>query len=159
MKIEANKVASFDYVLKNDAGEVLDSSDDGQPMIYLHGAENIIPGLEVELEGKSVGDTFKVTVLPEDGYGVYDESLVEDVQREMFDGVESIEVGMSFQVETPEGIQEVTVSAIDGDTITVNANHPLAGETLHFDVEVTDVRDATDEELEHGHVHLEGHCH
>jgi len=159
MKITANKVVAFDYTLKNDAGEILDTSEDAEPMVYLHGAENIVPGLECKMEGCSQGDSLQVTVSPEEGYGAYDATLVQAVPREMFEGVDAIEVGMNFQAESDQGMHMVEVSAVDEKTVTVNGNHPLAGETLHFDVTITDIRDASKEELEHGHVHADGHCH
>lgn len=159
MKIEANKVASFDYKLTNNAGEVLDSSEGGEPLAYLHGADNIIPGLEKELTGLSVGDSRTVTVPPEQGYGMHSEELIQAVPRSMFEGVDQIEVGMTFQAETDAGPQVVVVAAVDDENVTIDGNHPLAGETLHFDVTITEVRDATGEELEHGHVHAGGHCH
>ena len=159
MKIENNKVVTFDYTLKNDAGEVIDTSEGAEPMLYLHGADNIVEGLEDAMVGAKVGDNLQVRVEPGKGYGIYDEGLVQTVPREMFEGVEQIEVGMTFQAETDTGIQVVSVSAIDDAHITVNGNHPLANETLHFDVTITDIRDATDDEKEHGHVHTEGYCH
>lgn len=159
MKIAKNTVVTFDYTLTNDAGEVLDTSEGNAPLDYLHGADNIVPGLEKELEGKGVGDQLQVSVSPEEGYGARDEELIQAVPREMFQGVDELEVGMQFQAESSHGVHVVRIASIEGDEITVDANHPLAGETLHFDVTVRGVREATDEEIEHGHVHAEGHCH
>ncbi len=158
MQISENKVVSIHYTLKNDAGEVLDSSIGQQPLSYLHGRKNIISGLENALTGKSVGDKFQVDIPPEEAYGERNDALFQVLPREVFQGVENIEVGMQFYSETPEGVQMITVTKVDGDEITVDANHPLAGQTLHFEVEVIDIRDATPEELEHGHVH-DGHHH
>jgi FKBP-type peptidyl-prolyl cis-trans isomerase SlyD len=156
LKINDNSVASFHYTLKNDAGETLDSSDDQEPMSYLHGASNIVPGLEKEMEGKSVGDSFSVAVNPAEGYGELDEDLKQELSKSMFTGVENIEPGMEFQPETEHGQQIIAVTKVEGDTVTVDGNHPLAGQSLHFDVEVTDIREASQEELEHGHVHGPG---
>jgi FKBP-type peptidyl-prolyl cis-trans isomerase SlyD len=159
MQIAENTVASFHYTLTNDAGEVLDTSRGREPLVYLHGAGNIVPGLEEAMTGRKPGDSFKVDVAPEDGYGNHHEGLVQDVPRAAFQGVDEIEPGMSFQANTPQGVHSVTVTKVTSDTITVDGNHPLAGQTLHFDVEVTDVRAASAEELAHGHVHGEGGHH
>jgi len=161
MQVADNKVVWIDYTLTNDAGEVLDSSKGEEPLPYLHGHDNIIPGLEKALAGKSVGDSLVVTIPAAEGYGEYDDELVQVVSREMFDGVEEMEVGMQFQAETEDGIDEVTVVEIDGDNITVDGNHPFAGMNLTFEVTISDMRDATEEELAHGHVHMGSgnHCH
>ena len=159
MQIAENTVARFHYTLTNDAGEVLDSSRDKEPLSYLQGAGNIVPGLEEAMLGKRVGDNFKVDVAPEDGYGIHQGGLVQDVPRAAFQGVDEIELGMSFQANTPQGGHSVTVTKITKDTITVDGNHPLAGQTLHFEVEVTEVRQASAEELSHGHVHGPGGHH
>lgn len=156
MKINTNAVASFHYTLKNDAGETLDSSVGHSPLTYLHGAHNIVPGLEKEMEGKSVGDSFSVIVTPAEGYGEVDENLRQELPRTMFAGVDNIEPGMEFQAQTEHGQQVIAVTKVEGDTITVDGNHPLAGENLHFDIEVTDVRAASEEEIAHGHVHGPG---
>ena len=153
MNITKDKVVSFDYTLKNDDGAVLDSSENAEPMAYLHGAGNIIPGLEQALEGKAAGDEFKVSIESADAYGDYEDALTQVVPRNMFQGVDNIEVGMQFQAQTAEGVQVVRIAAVDGDDITIDANHPIAGERLHFDVIVKEVREASSEELEHGHVH------
>jgi FKBP-type peptidyl-prolyl cis-trans isomerase SlyD len=153
MQIAKDRVVAINYTLKDDAGKVLDASPDGQPLQYLHGAGNIIPGLEKALEGKSEGDSLSVTVPPEDGYGERDDNLQQSVSRELFQGVESVEPGMRFQAQTQAGVQVVTVTAVEGDSVTVDANHPLAGQALNFDVSVETVREASSEELEHGHVH------
>jgi len=160
MQISSKKVVSFNYTLTNDAGETIDSSNGGNPMVYLHGAENIIPGLESALDGKVAGDALKVTIEAADAYGEYNDALTESVPAEMFQGVEKIEVGMQFQAQTSEGVQVVRIAEVNGDSVTVDGNHPLAGERLHFDVAVEEGRDATEQELEHGHVHSgdEGCC-
>ncbi|TLS67222.1 peptidylprolyl isomerase [Mariprofundus erugo] len=164
MKIDHHKVVSFQYSLSNDAGEILDASEAGDPLVYLHGEENIIPGLERALEGKSVGDKLKVSLEADDAYGEYDPELVEVVSSEMFPGVENIEVGMEFQA-APEDdededadFQFVRVTRVDGDQITVDGNHQFAGMRLHFDVTIEAIREATEEEIEHGHVHGDEGC-
>lgn len=159
MQIAENAVVSFHYTLTNDAGEVLDSSRGREPLAYLQGAGNIVPGLEDAMVGKRAGDSFKVDVAPEDGYGIHHEGLVQDVPRAAFQGVDVIEPGMSFEANTPQGAHSVTVTKVSADTVTVDGNHPLAGQTLHFDVEITAVREATSEELSHGHVHGAGGHH
>ena len=156
MTISHHKVVTIDYTLKNAQGEVLDSSEGQEPLVYLHGAENIVVGLERELDGKVVGDSLNAIVSPKDGYGVRDEELVAAVPRDMFESDMDIEVGMSFQAETDQGVQVVNIVAVNDEEVTVDGNHPLADEVLHFDVTVRDVREATAEELEHGHVHSAG---
>jgi FKBP-type peptidyl-prolyl cis-trans isomerase SlyD len=159
MQIAERTVASFNYTLTNDAGEVIDTSEGRAPLAYLHGAGNIVPGLEKEMTGRSPGDRFDVVVTPEEGYGTPNPMLIQTVPREAFQGVDTIEVGMAFQAQTPQGPLSVVVSKVDADNVTVDGNHPLAGQTLHFAIEVTDVRDASVEELAHGHVHGPGGHH
>ena len=157
MQIAAKKAVSIDYTLTNDAGEVLDSSAGGAPLVYLHGAGNIIPGLEQALEGKQEGDQVNVTVEPENAYGEFSAELVAVLGRNMFEGVDELEVGMQFHASGPDGgMQIVTITGVDGDEVTVDGNHPLAGQRLTFDVKVVGIRDASDEEMAHGHVHGEG---
>lgn len=158
MSIEENKVVSFYYTLKNEAGEVLDHSDNDDPLLYLHGHENIIPGLEDEMSGKDVGDTFTALIPPEQAYGQRNDSLIQVVDQSAFQGVDDVQVGMQFSAELGGQTRILTIKDVQGDQVTFDANHPLAGETLHFDVEIVDIRDATEEELSHGHVHGEhGH--
>ncbi|HET8730798.1 MAG TPA: peptidylprolyl isomerase [Moraxellaceae bacterium] len=159
MQIANDVVALIEYTLTDDQGNVIDSSVGGEPLAYLHGAGNIIPGLETALEGKKVGDSLKVSVAPAEGYGEKDEGLLQTVPRTMFRGVEQIEVGMQFHAQTDYGMQVITVAKVEGDSITVDGNHPLAGQNLNFDVKVVEVRPATSEELEHGHVHGAGGHH
>ena len=159
MQIENQKVVSIHYTLTNEAGQVLDSSENQEPLAYIHGHGNIIPGLENALAGLSKGEKLKVTVEPADGYGERDDSMVQAVPRSAFQGVDDIKPGMQFQAQSPEGIQLVTVVSVEGDEVTLDGNHPMAGITLIFDVEITDVRDATAEELDHGHVHGPGGHH
>jgi len=160
MLIAQDKVVLIHYTLKNDAGETLDSSSGGDPLAYIHGQGNIIPGLEKALEGKQSGDKLNVKVGPSEGYGERDDNLVQQVPRRAFGGAPNVKPGMQFHAQTSQGqTRVVTVTRIQGDMVTVDGNHPLAGENLHFDVEVTDVRDASEEELEHGHVHGPGGHH
>ena len=157
--IANDHVVSFHYTLTNAEGETLDQSQ-GEPLAYLHGAGNIIPGLEKALEGKNLGDKFTVNVSAADGYGEYNPDLVQEVPAQMFQGVDNIEAGMQFQAQTDDGVQIVTVKAIEGENIIVDANFPLAGQDLTFEVEIVEIRDASAEELEHGHVHgVGGHHH
>ncbi len=160
MSIQQDQVVSIHYTLKNDAGEVLDGSSDGEPMTYLHGHGNLISGLERELTGKNTGDKLQVKIPPTDGYGDYDKALVQKVPRRALKGIPKITVGMRLQAQTEAGVRAVTVSHVAGDMITLDGNHPLAGQNLNFDVEVADVRPASAEELSHGHVHgADGHHH
>jgi FKBP-type peptidyl-prolyl cis-trans isomerase SlyD len=159
MQIANRKVVTLDYTLTDEAGEVLDSSKGQEPLVYLHGAGNIIPGLEAALEGKEEGAALQVKIAPDDGYGERDEELVKEIPRDRFPPGE-VEVGMTFHAEGPQGSRIVTVVEVSPESVTVDANHPLAGVTLAFDVKVLAVRDATLEELKHGHVHgADGHDH
>lgn len=156
MKIDNDKVVLFNYTLTNKKdGEVLDASN-GQPMAYLHGHDNIIAGLESQMVGKEVGDEFTVEVLADSAYGDVDEAAIQVVERELFQGVADIEVGMSFEAQSDHGVHWVRIVAVDGDQITVDANHPLAGLDLLFDIEIMGIRDADADELEHGHAHGSG---
>ena len=159
MSIGPDQVVSIHYTLRDDAGEVIDRSAEGEPLAYLHGHGNLVPGLERELEGKNSGDRLSVTVAPVDGYGDYDQQLVQKIPRRSLRGVSQVRVGMQLHAHTPEGARTVTVTQIAGDMITIDANHPLAGKNLNFEVEVAAVRPATEEELAHGHVHGAGGHH
>ena len=153
MKIEKNKVVSIDYKLTNDKNETVDSSEGREPLAYLHGNGNLIAGLEKALDGKISGDKLTVSIPPEEGYGLRDDAKLIEIPREVFKGVDEVKPGMQFQARNKEGAVELlTVLAVAGDKVTIDANHPLAGETLNFDVTVRDVREATAEELAHGHV-------
>jgi len=160
MNITTNKIASLAYTLKNDDGEILDKADENTPFLYMHGTGGIIKGLENALNEKSVNDSFSLTVAPDEAYGERDDKLIESVPRAMFEGIpdEEMVAGAQFHAQTPQGTQVITVASIDGDTINIDANHPLAGQTLHFDVAVLDIRDATEEEIAHGHPHTPGGC-
>ena len=157
MTIQLHRAVSFHYTLTDDIGTELDSSSERDPMTYIHGRGMIIPGLEQALEGQVVGASLKVSIAPKDGYGVVDPQMIEAVPRDSFRNVDTIEVGMQFEAQTEKGdTVAVTVTAVSDDTVTVDGNHPLAGKTLNFDVSIEEVRDATEEELEHGHVHGPG---
>lgn len=158
MQITNEKVVSIHYTLRDNAGKVLDSSEGRDPLHYLQGFGNLIPGMEEGLEGKTKGDKFSIVVAPEKGYGVRNEDYVQQVPVEAFGGQQP-QVGMQFQAGNDEGRYVVTVTALEGNMVTVDANHPLAGVELHFDVEVMDVRDASAEEIAHGHVHGPGGHH
>lgn len=159
MSIVDNSVVSFHYTLTNSKGEVLDKSDQ-EPLAYLHGGGNIIPGLEKALLGKKAGDKLVVTVEPAEAYGVRDDKLIQNVPRRAFQGIKDIKAGMSFTAQGDAGQpMRVVVTRVSGDMVTVDGNHPLAGETLTFDVEITEVREASEEELAHGHVHGAGGHH
>ncbi len=159
MEIANQKVVTLRYRLTDNDGEVIDESTDAEPLAYIHGAGGIIPGLEAALQGKKAGDSMKVTVSPGQAFGERDESLLRAVPRGAFEGVNDLQVGMQFQTDAGQGMEVVTVINIDGDQVTIDGNHPLAGVTLNFDVTVLGVRDATGEELAHGHVHGPGGHH
>jgi len=156
MQITKDRIVSIDYTLTAPNGQVLDTSDGKGPLSYLHGKGNIIPGLEQALEGKASNDHINVTVQPEQAYGKRDEALVQPVPRDRFPGAQDIKPGMQFQAQSPQGMRVVTVVGVDDKNVTVDANHPLAGIPLTFDVTVREVRDATPEELSHGHSHAAG---
>lgn len=155
MQISDNMAVSIHYTLTNANGETLDSSAGSEPLVYLHGAGNIIAGLEDALSGKSAGDKFNVTIEAEDAYGEKRADMIQVVPKSMF-GDMAVEEGMQFHAEVSHGPGIITVVHIDGDQVTIDGNHPLAGEALTFDVEVMDVRAATEEEIAHGHIHGEG---
>jgi FKBP-type peptidyl-prolyl cis-trans isomerase SlyD len=153
MQIAPKTVASIDYTLTDEDGRVLDTSEGRKPLTYLHGAGQLIPGLESALEGQSAGDSVAVTVEPAEAYGERDEQLVHDVPRTAFRGIDKIEAGMRFQATDQEGRgRTFTVTAVGDEKVTVDANHPLAGKPLNFKVNVVEVREATDQEVESGGV-------
>lgn len=158
MQVAARKVVSIEYTLKDDKGEVLDTSVGKDPLQYLHGANNIVPGLERALEGKAIGDSVEVTLTPEDGYGQRDEKAIRNVPLRKLPHQRPA-AGMRLRVDTDIGPRIVTVTAVRGDYATVDANHPLAGQTLHFNVTIKDLREPTEEEIAHGHVHGPGGHH
>lgn len=149
MTISKDKMVSIEYTLKNSAGEIIDSSQDAGPLDYIHGRGDLIAGLEAALEGKVAGDAFAVEIEAADAYGERNEEAVFDVPKSQFDGAD-IEVGMQFEASSPEGSHIVTVVKITDENVTVDANHPLAGEKLFFDIKVVEVREATAEELAGG---------
>ena len=160
MEITQNTVAMIDYQLTDDAGKVLDSTEHREPLPVLFGHRNIIPGLESALSGKRAGDAVQVSIPPEEAYGSRNDSLRQQVDRSQFSSVPNLAVGMQFRVPTNQGQLTVTVVDLTDDTVTVDGNHPLAGATLHFDVHVREVRNATEQELAHGHAHgVHGHDH
>jgi FKBP-type peptidyl-prolyl cis-trans isomerase SlyD len=150
MNVSSDAVVSINYTLTDDEGLIIDSNEGRPALVYLHGHENIIPGLETGLEGASVGDKLKVDVLPADGYGDMDPDRIFEVPKEEFPDELPLEEGMQFSADTPSGEMTIVVAAVRDDTVVVDANHPLAGITLHFDVEVLDVRQGSEEELQMG---------
>ena len=156
MKIEARKIVSFHYTLSNEAGEQMESSRERDPMSYLHGSRNIIPGLEKAMAGKAAGDAFEVTVEPADAYGERDDQRVQRVSAKLFRQSDRLEPGQLVTLQTKQGPIQATVVKVGRFNVDVDTNHPLAGQSLTFDVEVTDVRDATKEEMSHGHAHGKG---
>ncbi len=158
MKIEKNTVASLAYQLTIEDGVVVDQSTVDAPLDYLHGHNNLITGLERELEGKVAGDQFTVTIAPEDAYGEHNEDLVQRVPADVFQGVDELEVGMRFLADTDQGPIPVEITEVDGDEVVVDGNHMLAGQSLTFTVEVVAVRAATEDEIAHGHIHQAGGC-
>lgn len=155
MKISKHKVAAIHYTLKDNTGKVLDSSEGHEPLYYLHGEGNLIPGMEEGLEGKEKGIKLNLNIKPEKGYGIRDEKLVQKLPRSSF-GTQKVEKGMQFHSNNGA---VVTVTDVAIDRVTVDANHSLAGVELHFAVEVIEVREATTEEIAHGHVHGPGGHH
>ena len=158
MTIGPKKAVTIHYTVKDDAGEVLDSTEGREAMTYLHGSDNVVAGLEAALEGKDVGAKIEATLTPEQAYGQRDESKVRNVPRRRIQD-EKIRVGGRYRAATEVGWVMATVTAIKGDYVSIDGNHPLAGKTLHFQVEVTDIRDATEQELSHGHAHGPGGAH
>lgn len=160
MQVAKNTVVSFDYTLTNPQGEELDTSIGGHPFAYLHGVGGIVPGLEQAMDGKAMGDAFAIVVPPELGYGEHNSELVQAVPRKMFND-SKVQPGMDFEANTPAGRRVVKIVSVDAanNAVTVDANHPLAGVTLHFDVKIVEVRPATAEEISHGHVHGAGGHH
>jgi FKBP-type peptidyl-prolyl cis-trans isomerase SlyD len=160
MQVADNMAVSIHYTLSNDEGDVIDSSVGDDALVYLHGKGNIISGLEQALYGKTVGDKFNVRIPAEDAYGEFMEDRIQVIPRSMFEGIDDLEVGMKFHADVSSGPGVVSIVAIDGDDITIDGNHPLAGMALTFDVEIVDIRPASSEEIAHGHIHgPDGHHH
>jgi len=161
MTIAQHKVVTIHYkVSDSESDELIDSSENGEPMTYLHGARNIIPGLEQALEGKSQGDELEVTIPPAEAYGERSDERIQQVPLQAFQGMDKVEPGMAVTAQTGQGQIDLVVTAVEDEVVTVDANHPLAGKSLKFNVTVEEVRDASEEEIEHGHVHgAGGHQH
>lgn len=161
MPIGDGAVVTLNYTLRTDEGELIDSSSADDPLAYLHGADNIVPGLEQALSGKTVGFSGKVTVEPEDGYGEREDLPPQPVPRSAFPADARIAAGMQFMAEGPNGEHApIWIAGVEGDQVLVDSQHPLAGKTLNFEVEVLAVRPATADELSHGHPHgPDGHGH
>ena len=159
MEITADRVVLIHYTLKDDAGNVIDTSAGAEPLAYIQGHGNLVAGLEKALEGKQDGSSVAVSVTPEEGYGKHDSNLIQRVPKRTLQSAGVIKKGMQFQGRTDDGMRLFTVTAVIGDMVTLDGNHPLADKTLHFDVQVVSVREATAEELEHGHVHGAGGHH
>ena len=157
--VKKGQVISLDFILKDEQGETLDQSTAGEPLEYLHGADDVVAGLEKALEGRQLGEKLRVVIPPSDAYGEYEVSLVDEVSRDQFPGIDDIQPGMQFQTQMDDGAPMViNVTAVDGDKIIVDGNHPLAGMTLVFEVEIIGIRQASEDELAHGHVHSHGVC-
>ena len=159
MQITQDTVVSIHYTLTDDTGKTIDSSAGGEPLAYLHGNGNLIPGLERALEGRQAGDALNVKISPAEGYGEHDKSLIQQIPRRVLKGIDNIHVGMQLQAQSDQGSRAVTVTHVAGDMVTIDGNHPLAGQNLNFEVQIADVRAATEDELAHGHVHGPGGHH
>ncbi len=160
LTIQKNHVVSIDYTLKNDEGKVLDTSSGRDPMTYLHGVGMLIPGMENALEGKSEGDDFSISIAPADAYGDRNDSLLHKVERKELAHLPDLELGMELQVKTNDGSPLVmTIVDLSDETVVLDGNHPLAGMTLNFAIQVRNIREATQEEISHGHVHGPGGHH
>ena len=158
--VTKGRVISLDFILKNEQGEMLDQSEGSEPLEYLHGSNEVVPGLEKALEGRKIGEHVRVVIPPSDAYGEYEVSLVDEVSREQFPGIDDIQPGMQFQTQMDDGAPMIiSITAVDGDTVVVDGNHPLAGMTLVFEVDIIGIREAADDEIAHGHVHSGGVCH
>ncbi|MDQ3002481.1 MAG: peptidylprolyl isomerase [Fibrobacterota bacterium] len=159
MQISKNKVVSIDYTLTDGKGEVLDSSSKGQPLQYIQGQGHLIPGLETALEGKTTGEAVKAAIAAKDAYGARDESLMQILPKENFEDIPDLKIGMELEAEGDDGVRVITVVSLEDDKVVVDGNHPLAGMDLNFDVTIMGVREATADELGHGHVHGPGGHH
>ncbi len=158
MQIAKHSVATITYTLTDNDGNIIDQAGKDSPFIFIHGIGNIIPGLENALAGKTSGDQLNVAIEAADAYGERDDNMVQVLNKDMFQGVDDVRPGMQFHAQTNHGMSVVTVTEVSGDEVTIDGNHPLAGMALNFDVTILDVRDATEDELAHGHVHAAGGC-
>jgi len=157
--VRKDRVISLNFTLKDEHGELLDQSQKDEPLQYLHGVNDVIPGLEKALEGQILGEKVRVVIPPAEAYGEYEVSLVDEVSRQQFPGIDNIQPGMQFQTQLDDGAAMVIhVTSVDGDIVVVDGNHPLAGLTLVFDVEIVDIRQASEDEIAHGHVHTGNTC-
>lgn len=159
MQVAKDRVVRFHYTLSDAAGAVMESSQGGQPLAMLWGHGGLIVGVERALEGKAAGDSFEVRVSPEDGYGERHDTLIQRLPKKYFRQAERLKPGMVTEVKTPQGARAVTVLKVGLSVIDVDGNHPLAGQTLNFAIDVVDVREASAEEIDHGHVHGDGGAH
>ncbi len=160
MHIEKGMVVAIDYTLKDQNGQIWETSKGDEPWVYLHGFGGVIPGLEPELLGKKIGDSFSMTLRPEQAYGPYEPDLANKVPRSAFGDIDNLTVGLKLSAQTDDGSSHtVTVTEVTDDFVTVDANHPMAGQLVEVDVQVLTIRPATPTELEHGHAHQDGHCH
>ncbi len=159
MKIVKDKVVSLHYTLRNDGGDTIDSSTGGEPLAYIQGSGSILPALETALEGREAGEKFDIRLAAKDGYGEHRPGLVQVVQRKALATIGKIKVGTQFHAQAPGGARVMTITAVEKESVTIDGNHPLAGIDLNFNVEVVGVREASAEELAHGHVHGEGGHH
>ena len=160
MKVSKDSVVSLEYRLHLGDGQVVDESEPGQPLAYMHGRGQIVPGLEGQLEGMSAGESKQVVVAPAQGYGEHDPRGLQEVPREMFPPNANLQAGVTISAQTADGdVIPITIRELKGDKVVVDLNHPMAGKTLHFDITVREVRAATDEEKQHGHAHGPGGAH
>jgi FKBP-type peptidyl-prolyl cis-trans isomerase SlyD len=159
MKVEDKKVVGIEYTLKNSGGETLDSNVGADLLHFIQGEGNIVPGLEKAMAGKAAGDNFEVTVKAAEGYGEYDDELIRRIPRKQVKHLGNIKEGASLQMRGPEGVEILTVTQVSDEEIVADGNHPLAGQDLHFAIRVAEIRNATEEELEHGHAHGPGGHH
>ncbi|MBL4715155.1 MAG: peptidylprolyl isomerase [Bacteroidetes bacterium] len=159
MNEEIKKVIGIHYTLTNDTGETIDSSIDSDPLYFLQKTGSVIKGLEDALKSKEIGDKFEVSISPEDAYGKYDENKIQEMPLSSFPKESEVKPGMMFNAEGSHGVVQVEVTKIENEMVTINGNHPLANQTLNFNVEVIELREATTEELDHGHVHGPGGHH
>ena len=157
-EIADEAVVEFHYTLTDNDGKVLDKSEDRGPLAYIQGKQNIVPGLEKQMAGKKVGDKFTAKVPCAEGYGEFHEGMIQAVEKSQFDGVDNLQIGMQFQVQTEQGMIVVQVKEVQEDKVVLDGNHPLAGVDLNFDVEVVSIREATEEEAAHGHLHMGAGC-
>lgn len=156
MIIEKNKVVSINYILSDDNNDIVETTKQQGPMIYLHGANNILPVLENALEGKSPNSRVRTTVSPKEGYGEYIEEMVQSIPLSGFPNADKVKVGVQFELDTDDGTKIATITKVDEDAFTLDMNHPLAGQTLHFDIEVAAIREASAEEIQNGQIHTHG---